>query len=341
MLNTPWIEQQCAGALREALGLTSNRGGVDGAPVHVRTVSAVGVSRRHGSPPVDPHNLSGSVGSTLLFLETEVDVLFRPMLDAGLEVVAAGPPSAERRFSHVFRGELGRFPDLPAEAGSALVAAHVGEPGVRLYDRGLLLRLRQIRNPSDTGMAPIAAAVRHLVAAHRAISAVAATLPPRPELEEAHGVLGALDLPAGVRRVGCPVGLAGAVRGVPVWLRVALAPDGLRVEAGIDLPTRGGISVSPERDRGWVRALWDLARNAPEVDLGDEAFDDRFRVVGDAGVVRELLDADARAALLALDDRIPVVLTPHGLAAAGRVPNAAALRDTAHALLAAALFLTD
>jgi hypothetical protein len=130
--------------------------------------------------------------------------------------------------------------------------------------------------------------------------------------------------------------------GARVWMRVSRtqeSPADFRVRVGVDLALRD-VALTPERERSWVRSLWDLARAAPDHELGDAPFDERFRVEGTRSVVEGILDGDVRKALLALDDRIPTRLGPSGIEAEGSVPDGSAVRDVAYAVLATAAFLT-
>jgi hypothetical protein len=356
MIDARRIEAGMARDLVEALGFegtrwtpawqSTSRGTIAGVPVVLGPFFAIGLHHKsYGrAASEDPHNLSsGGRRTHPRNLTSTVTLQFRPALGLGLRVTPRGSPSAERDFSRVFEvSAWGAIPELSSEVRRALVEAHVGEPGVQVTDQGLRLEVSETRHDDGWSRDVVVAAVRHLVEAHAPLAAAAAVLPPPAALGPALAALAEIPLPEGVRRSGGPPGFVGQVRGARVWLSLAmLAPDRLSAHVGVDLPLAVRGAVNPEAARSWIRTLWDLGRNAPDLEFGDPAFDDRFRVTGDASALAAVLDADVRAAMVAVDRIVPARLGPHGVVAAGPVADLSALRDLGYAILALAQFLTD
>ncbi len=356
MIDARMIEARMAKDLMTALGFegprwtpawqSTSRGTIASVPVVLGPFFAFGLShKRYGrAASDDPHNLSaGGRRTHPQNLTATVTLPFRPALGVGLRVTPRGSPSAERAFSRVFEvSARGEVPELSAEVQRALVEAHVGEPGVQVTDHGLRLEVSETRHDGEWSRDVVAAAVRHLVEAHGPLAAAASAMPPPAALGPALAALAEIPLPEGVCWSGGPPGFVGRVRGARVWLSLAmLEPGKLSASAGVDLPVRVPGAVNPEVERSWIRTLWDLGRKAPDVEFDDPAFDDRFRVTGDASALAAVLDADVRAAMVAVDRIVPARLGPHGVVAAGPVADLSALRDLGYATLALAQFLTD
>jgi hypothetical protein len=356
MIDARMIESTMARDLMAAIGFegprwtpawqSTCRGTLAGVPVVLGPFFAIGLNHKaYGTAAGgDPYNLSSSGRRTRpLNLTATVTLPFRPALGLGLRVTPRGPPSAERGFSRVFDvSARGALPELSEDVQRALVEAHVGEPGVLVTDQGLRLEVSETRHDEGWSRDVVVAAVRHLVETHGPLAAAAARVPPPAALGPALDALAEIPLPPGMDWSGGPPGFVGRIRGARVWLSLAmLEPGKLSASAGVDLPVPVPGAANPEAERSWLRTLWDLGRKAPDLEFDDPAFDQRFRVTGDVSALAAVLDADVRAAMVAVDRIVPARLGPHGVVAAGPVADLSALRDLGYATLALAQFLTD
>jgi hypothetical protein len=338
-------------ALAEKLGLTVKPGGlqgvVDGAPFEVR-LSAQS-QNPHGNVAVLDLQ-SGTVRPIHSTIDLVVDAKlpFAPPLGAGLQVgplggwgalASAGRQGFDARFA-VKGDEADRIEVLFGSAArAALDRCFVGDPGPAVRDTGVTFGWR--RSPWPT-VDEIAAALTPLAEVWRSVREAGRTVRPITGTEEAMVLLAGVPLPAGLELVGAPSGIVGAVDGVGVGVTVAPATAAgwhLRVNLQLETLLPGGPKVVREDRFGWFDRLGALLSGRSEIELGDKGFDRRFAVRSlKPDALREVLDAEVRAAMLALDGFLPIELSGGSIAGHGRVPTGKLEAAAAAALaLAAAL----
>jgi hypothetical protein len=342
-----WIREALAGRLdlreRPSGGL---QGTLDGAPLQVG-VQLLRPAHAHGHASVLDLQTGTlqPVAREPLGLRVTAALHFAPALDAQLRVRPGGGfhvlASAQRRgFEQRFtwtaaepsRGEA----LLPRAAREALDAAFVGDPGVSVTDQ--FIGLDWQRPAPYPTVDELVAALAPLARAWHAIVDASRSVAPPSGLEEVLVALGAMPLPPGVELRGSPVGVAGAVDGVPVSVSVGRHASGRwSARARVGLPSiPGAPRVVREGRFGWFERLAAAVGGRGEIVVGDAAFDHRFAVRSlRPDALRDALSPAVREAMLALDARVAVELWGARIDGVGPVDGEESLR----AVVAAALDL--
>ncbi len=343
-------------ALAERLGLALQPSGdlagtLEGAPLRVK-VSVIRQNHGHGQVVVFDASTSGFQSVvTPLQLRIEVSLPFEPRLDAGLGVAPAGGHASLSSAGRVGAGERlvvakGADPEraahlLTAEVLDRLDRSFVGDPGPRITDGGVSWAWvgAQPWPPIDE----LARAIAEVPPVWSALRAAAKTAPPAPAVADAFVVLSGMDLLPGVEPWGCPAGVVGAVDGVPVSVSVAPFHTGgwlARAAVRLPAPIPGQPKVLREAKLGWFDRLAATLGGRPEIEVGDAAFDRRFAVRSlKPEALVEVLDADVRKAMLALDGLIPIELGPTAIEGHGPVKRDKELVSVVQATLALARFV--
>ncbi len=262
-----------------------------------------------------------------LGVRVTASVPFAPPLDVGAAVVADahGVRLGGRDLDRV---EALFGPDVRAAAAAAGAAGHLevadGQVGWRAWF--------PLPGEADTA----AEAVGHALRVHAALEAARGAVGPRAGLEAAAAAFAAAPRPQGLVASGAPVGVLGAVAGVP--LAVWATPRGLEVRIGLPTPLPGAPQVVREERFGWADRLGATLAGRGEVTVGDAAFDARFAVRSlRPEALAEVLTPEVRAAMLALDAHLAVALGAAAVTASGPldptvvgevVARAAALAET-------------
>lgn len=123
---------------------------------------------------------------------------------------------------------------------------------------------------------------------------------PAPGLEDLVPPYEALAAELGLSLVPCFPGLEGHIDGHPVSITPARAPRGYGAEVKLAFLEHTDTGLLVERQDA-PDGYWSVGQ---DIQVGDEAFDDRFVVKGyDPQAIIELLTDDAREALLRLSER--------------------------------------
>ncbi|MCA9488321.1 MAG: hypothetical protein KC621_00300 [Myxococcales bacterium] len=347
-------ERLIRAALAERLGLDGAsgalRGEVDGAPVEL----SVSVTRQvpHSAAVIDLS--SGQVTPTVSPLQLSVVLVlpFRPRMDAGLKVGPAGGFLALQAAGRV--GPDQRLvvsspePDrtaalLGAEGLAALDAGFIGDPGPTLDDGGIRWVWRGIA-PWPTTDA-IAQVVRSLATAWTQVTTAARTLEPPKAVADAWLILAGMELVPGVEIRGCPAGVMGEVGRVGTSVTVAPHHDGrwyVRASVRLARPIPGNPKVLREERFGFFDRLGAMVSGRPEIEVGDRAFDKRFAIRSlKPEQIKDVLDADVRKAMLALDALVPAELSATSIEARGPIGGERDLVHVVQATLALARFVSD
>lgn len=316
-------EDLLCSSLAQRLGLTQKGNQLEGILGDASIRVAIYIRRAHRDTVHAPdHERVLAITATLPFY---------PPLDTWLQVKpigswealnASGRTGFVRRFSISGRESDRAAALLDEPARDALDQSFVGDPGPQITDQAIIWRLES-RSPWPT-IDAIAALLLRLPPVWSSIVAASLKLRPPSGVEAAFVQLAGMDLPSGLELRGCPAGCTGHIGEIWLSLTMASAPDeAILVSVVLVLPTLllGAPQVVQEERFSWLDRALAFLGSKPEITLGDDTFDARFAVRSlRPDLLEEVLDAETRAAMLALDAYLPVHLDAKGIKARATIP---------------------